>query len=186
MTRERREPTLGNAGFWLSITLLAIVVSGVVDLFLDAPPTLLSFHVFNELLLVVLSLGVAIYLWIEWYRAQQSLGQARQAMQERSRERDEWRDRARKLLEGLGEAIDEQMRAWELTPTEREMALLMLKGLSHREIAEMSNRSERTVRQHAVAIYRKSGLAGRAELSAFFLEDLLLPRESEPAPSVTD
>jgi hypothetical protein len=32
-----------------------------------------------------------------------------------------------------------------------------------------------TVRQHAVAVYRKSGLAGRAELSAFFLEDLLLP-----------
>jgi hypothetical protein len=31
------------------------------------------------------------------------------------------------------------------------------------------------VRQHAVAVYRKSGLAGRAELAAFFLEDLLLP-----------
>jgi len=40
-------------------------------------------------------------------------------------------------------------------------------------------RSERTVRQHAVAVYRKSGLAGRAELSAFFLEDLLLPRSAE-------
>jgi hypothetical protein len=26
-----------------------------------------------------------------------------------------------------------------------------------------------------VSIYRKSGLAGRAELSAFFLEDLLVP-----------
>jgi hypothetical protein len=31
------------------------------------------------------------------------------------------------------------------------------------------------VRQHAVSVYRKSGLAGRAELSAFFLEDLMLP-----------
>jgi hypothetical protein len=29
-------------------------------------------------------------------------------------------------------------------------------------------------------VYRKSGLSGRAELSAFFLEDLLLPlRETE-------
>jgi hypothetical protein len=35
------------------------------------------------------------------------------------------------------------------------------------------------VRQHAVSVYRKSGLAGRAELSAFFLEDLLLPMDQD-------
>ncbi len=47
------------------------------------------------------------------------------------------------------------------------------------------------MRQHAVAVYRKSGLSGRAELSAFFLEDLLLPLSDEaptdrrrPAPVV--
>jgi hypothetical protein len=31
------------------------------------------------------------------------------------------------------------------------------------------------VRQQTLAVYRKTGLAGRAELSAFFLEDLFLP-----------
>ena len=35
-------------------------------------------------------------------------------------------------------------------------------------------RSERTVRQHAVAAYDKAGVAGRAELAAFFLTDLPL------------
>ena len=34
--------------------------------------------------------------------------------------------------------------------------------------------SARTVRQHAVAAYRKAGLSGRAELAAFFLRDLPL------------
>ncbi len=53
--------------------------------------------------------------------------------------------------------------------------MLLLKGLGHKEVAALLERSERTVRQHAVSVYRKSGLAGRAELSAFFLEDLLLP-----------
>ena len=53
-------------------------------------------------------------------------------------------------------------------------------GLGPRDVtpeatAAVLDRSERTVRQHAVSVYRKSGLAGRAELSAFFLEDLLLP-----------
>ena len=39
----------------------------------------------------------------------------------------------------------------------------------------MRDASERTVRQQALAVYAKSGLGGRAELAAFFLEDLLAP-----------
>jgi hypothetical protein len=30
-------------------------------------------------------------------------------------------------------------------------------------------------------VYRKAGVAGRAELSAFFLEDLLLPLQTTPS-----
>ena len=63
---------------------------------------------------------------------------------------------------------------------ERETALLLLKGYGHKEIAELLGKSERTVRQQSIAVYRKSGLAGRAQLSAFFLEDLLLPSSSAP------
>jgi DNA-binding NarL/FixJ family response regulator len=58
----------------------------------------------------------------------------------------------------------------------RRIRLPLLKGLGHKEIAALLGKSERTVRQRAVAVYREAGLAGRAELSAFFLEDLLLPR----------
>jgi len=61
-----------------------------------------------------------------------------------------------------------------LTPAEREVGLLLLKGLSHKEAATRAT-SETTIRQQALAIYRKSGLRNRSELSAFFLEDLLLP-----------
>ncbi len=52
---------------------------------------------------------------------------------------------------------------------------MLLKGLSHKEISEIRSTSETTIRQQALAVYRKSGLRSRAELSAFFLEDLLLP-----------
>lgn len=64
---------------------------------------------------------------------------------------------------------------WVVTALLGAIALLLLKGYSHEEIASLQRKSERTVRQHAVTVYRKSGLSGRAELSAFFLEDLLLP-----------
>ena len=35
--------------------------------------------------------------------------------------------------------------------------------------------SERTVREQARSVYRKAGVSGRSGLSAYFLEDLLLP-----------
>jgi len=88
-----------------------------------------------------------------------------------------WRTDMRDLLKGLGDAIDAQFDRWQLTPAEREVALLMLKGLSHKEIAAVRESSERTIRQQARAIYAKANLSGRAALSAFFLEDLLLPIE---------
>jgi DNA-binding CsgD family transcriptional regulator len=68
-----------------------------------------------------------------------------------------------------------------LTAAEREVGLLILKGLSYKEIAIIRNVSEKTVRLQAHTLYRKAKLSGRAALSAYFLEDLLLP--SEPTES---
>ncbi|MEP3348078.1 MAG: LuxR C-terminal-related transcriptional regulator [Litoreibacter sp.] len=82
---------------------------------------------------------------------------------------------AQKHLEGLGIIIDTQFDHWELTAAEKDVALLLLKGFSLKEVAEYRSISERTARQQATSIYSKSGMHGRAGLSAFFLEDLLLP-----------
>jgi DNA-binding CsgD family transcriptional regulator len=90
-------------------------------------------------------------------------------------EMDRFRAESRDALRGLAEAIDRQFDRWALTPAEREVGLLLLKGLALKDVAAARETSERTVRQQALAVYRKAGLAGRAELAAFFLEDLLLP-----------
>jgi DNA-binding CsgD family transcriptional regulator len=88
-----------------------------------------------------------------------------------------WRSEARTFLSGLGDAIETQFSRWNLTEAEREVALLLLKGLSHKEISVVRSVSERTVREQARSIYSKAGLTGRTALSAFFLEDLLAPIE---------
>ena len=155
--------------------LLAIVVVGVVDIILDAPARLLSLHVLIEVALVSLSLATALYLWWGWYRAERSLVAAERRLLDQQADRDAWKRRTEDLLSGLGSAIDEQLVAWRLTPAERETALLLLQGHGHKRIAKLTGRSERTVRQHAVAVYRKSGLSGRAGLAGFFLEGLLPP-----------
>lgn len=89
----------------------------------------------------------------------------------------EWRSRSRRLLDGLSRAVSHQFAAWGLTPAEAEIAALLLKGLPTRDVARLRGTSEATVRQQAQGIYRKSGLANRAELSAYFLEDLFTVAE---------
>ena len=91
------------------------------------------------------------------------------------RDSERWRNTARAHISGLSLAIAEQFRVWGLTEAEADVAALMLKGLSHKEIASLRLGSEATVRQHATAVYRKSNLSSRAQLTAFFLEDLLMP-----------
>jgi DNA-binding CsgD family transcriptional regulator len=167
-------------------TVLLIVAAGfALDLVLDAPRDWRSAHVVLELSLMAVSLAFAAYLWNGWWRASRSLAETRRVLLERQAafqaERDAWRASAQASLEGLGRAIDRQFDAWRLTPTEREIALLLLKGYGHKQAAALTGRSERTVRQHAVSVYQKAGLSGRAELAAFFLEDLLLPAPRLPA-----
>lgn len=164
----------------LTVLLVAIAAGGALDLWLDRPSDPGIAHVAFEGAVLVLSLGAVVFLWSGWMRARVAATRIEKLARVRGAERDAWRSRAEKLLRGLGEQIDEQLRRWALTPAERETALLLLKGYGHKEIAELLGKSERTVRQQAIAVYRKSNLSGRAELSAFFLEDLLLPSGTEP------
>jgi DNA-binding CsgD family transcriptional regulator len=90
----------------------------------------------------------------------------------------QWRSNMSDLIRGLSQGIARQFNEWSLTTAEREVGLLILKGMSYKEIAVMRDVSEKTVRQQAHSIYRKAKLSGRAALSAFFLEDLLLPPSS--------
>lgn len=96
-----------------------------------------------------------------------------------------WREESRELLGGLGKALDRQFGRWGLSPAEKEVALLLLKGLSHKEIAGVRAITEATARQQARAVYKKGGLNGRHDLAAFFLEDLLLPVERNNTPGTS-
>lgn len=159
----------------LSGLLLVIAVGGAVDLILDRPTNWFSFHTIYELVLVLAAAGTAAWLWNQWRSAEEEGARLRRTVSGYEAEREAWRAREKRALAGFAKAVDDQFTAWRLTPAEREVALQLLKGRSHKEIAAQSGRSERTVRQHAAAAYGKAGVEGRAELGAFFLEGLTLP-----------
>jgi DNA-binding CsgD family transcriptional regulator len=75
--------------------------------------------------------------------------------------------------------MDQQFQAWGMTAAEREVGLLILKGLSHKEIAALRATTDATVRQQAQAIYRKAGLPGKTAFSAYFLDDLFATEPAE-------
>lgn len=164
------------------VAFTAIVVLAAFDLGSDLNEGTTVGHVFAEGAVFMAGLVGAVVMARRLALVTRSERAAREqtiALAERLRatevEAARFRDEARQLLNGLGAALDRQFERWALTPAEKEVALLLLKGLSHKELAEVRSISEATARQQARAVYRKSGLSGRNELAAFFLEDLLLP-----------
>jgi DNA-binding CsgD family transcriptional regulator len=172
-----------DGGIRVAIGVLAAAAVLVgTDLLLDDKAGADLPHLVVEATLMLVSAGTALWLWWGRRRARAEVRGLERDVDAARAEAERWRGEAAELLEGLGVSISRQFRRWKLTEAEREVALLLLKGLSHREAAAVRGVSERTVRQQAREVYRKAGLAGRSELSAFFLEDLLLPPEPPGAP----
>ena len=154
---------------------LAIAVLIGMDVLADYRSGTRVEHLLTEGAVMVMSLAGGVSLWRQLRSARQEAGRLAVDLEAARREAARFREEARTALQGLGEAIDRQFERWALTPAEREVGLLLLKGLSHKHVAVARSTSETTIRQQALAVYRKAGLRSRSELSAFFLEDLLLP-----------
>lgn len=153
--------------------LIALLIAG--DIVADYRSGTAVGHLLTEGLVMALALAGAASLWRRLRTARRQTDQLTVDLAAAQHEAERFRTEAQEALRGLGEAIDRQFTRWKLTAAEREVGLLLLKGLSHKEVAVARATSETTIRQQALAIYRKSGLRNRSDLSAFFLEDLLLP-----------
>jgi DNA-binding CsgD family transcriptional regulator len=88
-------------------------------------------------------------------------------------ELSEEKSRTARLSGELLAVMRNQFVQWGLSRSESDIALLLIKGLSMQEIADLRQVKEKTVRQQATSVYAKSGYAGRHELVAHFIEDLM-------------
>jgi len=77
----------------------------------------------------------------------------------------------RKVLEnvweeprGLQSLMERFMDISQLTPKEKEITRFLIKGLSNKEIAELSGNTEKTIKFHFTTIYEKCGVQKRSEL----------------------
>lgn len=173
---ESDRTNVGSQVVTLAIALFAIIAILIAfDIAADYRAGTDSRHILTEGVVMGLALVGLMVLLQQFRFVQRRAEQLSVDLAAAQREARRYREEAHDALRGLGEAIDRQFTRWNLSPAEREVSLLLLKGLSHKEIADVRSTTETTIRQQALAVYRKSGLRSRAELSAFFLEDLLLP-----------
>lgn len=146
----------------------AVIALALWDIWGDFGDGVSTRHILFEGTILVVAISGVILMWKE-------LDVTRAGLAEALVEAELWKAESDELMKGLSVAIERQFKRWSLSAAEAEIGLFLLKGLSLKEIAFFRGTSERTVREQARSLYRKSGLSGRPALSAFFLEGLLLP-----------
>ncbi len=161
--------------FVISRILIVVAVLVAFDIVTDSSEGVASWHIMIETVIGLAAVAGVFYLLRGTVTLQHRLQKEIEDFSAFRQEAEAWRAESKKYVEGLSRAIDQQLTKWKLTVAEKEVAFLLLKGLSLKEIAEVRQTTEKTARVQSMAIYAKAGLSGRSELSAFFLEDLLLP-----------
>lgn len=159
--------------------LIIVAVLVGFDIFTDSREGVVLWHVLVEGFIGFVAVAGVFYVLRGTVKLRNRLRQEIEDFSAFKKEAEAWRADSRKYIDGLAQAIDQQLKKWNLTVAEKEVAFLLLKGLSLKEIADIRKTTEKTARVQSTAIYAKAGISGRSELAAFFLEDLLLPASNE-------
>lgn len=149
--------------------------SSLMDVYHDSQDALSNEHIIIEIVTFLFSLLAAIFFVFSAKKITNENKVLTKAVISESAQKEKYKEKVLKYSNGLSLAIDQEFSNWGLTKTEKEIGLFILKGLSTKEIAQLQGAQDKTIRQHCSAIYKKSGISGRSELSAYFLEDLLIP-----------
>ena len=157
----------------ITIILIIIMLLNGLDVIVDLGLGVPLWHILQEAALVVLSAVAAALLILHIRKKNKSLHHLAENLSDANQQIAMLNSKIKEERKRYSLVIKEQFDSWNLTLGEQQVALLLLKGLSLKEIASVRTTKEMTVRQQASSIYSKSGLVGRHEFSAWFLEDFL-------------
>jgi len=155
------------------LLLSLIVATNLYDLLIDYSHNASAWHLLEESLVVLASTAAIVWLVVNVRRQQRELEDLKRELRAGADSVAKVAPAVLAARRRLSEVIQEQFCEWQLTTGEQEVALLLLKGLSFKEIAALRNTLEKTVRQQASGIYRKAGVSGRHAFAAWFIEDFL-------------
>ncbi len=157
----------------IAVILLIIMVLNFFDVLTDLSLGVPDWHIIEESLIVLVSGAVAIYLIFDIRKRTQHFTLLKEKLADSTDQLNNITEEMKSARTQYSQVIHEQFEQWQLTKSEQEVAMLLLKGLSFKEISAVRETKEKTVRQQASTIYSKAGVEGRHDFAAWFLEDFL-------------
>jgi DNA-binding NarL/FixJ family response regulator len=156
----------------LGIVFFAVLVAfNVIDIYDDLLDGSSLTHVIEESIMVLIFLSIIVVLI---RRLNESIAQQRQLKKELQNItllHQQQSAEMQKARQQYSDIIEAQFEQWGLTKSEKEVGFLLLKGLSLKEIADVRNVKEKTIRQQASNIYSKAGVTGRHEFAGWFFDE---------------
>ncbi len=162
----------------IAAVLATITALNFLDVLHDIRLGVPRAHIIEESLIVIAAAAGFVYILWEMRQRTREMKQLAHTLSAADQQLSDITEEMRSERRHYGETIQRQFTDWQLTRSEQQVAMLMLKGLSFKEIATVRETREKTVRQQASRIYGKSGLEGRHALAAWFLEDFIAPGAS--------
>lgn len=154
--------------------LLLITLVNTIDIIVDYYDGASLPHILLEMVVIIFSVSGIAYLLIEVRQRLKDLEDMQKHLGVIDKDLSKSREQLKQVGSKFGEIINKQFTTWDLSPSEKEVAMLLLKGLSFEEIAKIRGTKEKTIHQQATSIYRKSSVSGRHEFAAYFYEDFLV------------
>ncbi|MBL4765777.1 MAG: helix-turn-helix transcriptional regulator [Colwellia sp.] len=157
----------------VAVVLLIIMVLNFFDVLTDISLGVPTWHIIEETMIVIISGIVAIFLIIDIRKLNNNIDHLKEKLAHSDDKLKGITDEMVTARAQYSQVIYEQFEQWSLTKSEQEVSMLLLKGLSFKEISAVRDTKEKTVRQQASMIYSKARVDGRHDFAAWFLEDFI-------------
>jgi DNA-binding CsgD family transcriptional regulator len=157
----------------LILIFTLVVIANGADLFADLSHGADTEHIVKEVVVICFSIFAITLLLVGLYRQKLEIKSLQHELEIASKPQTPPKKYVLEARKKLGNVVTQQFSEWLLTSSEIEVGWLLLKGLSLKEISIVRRTQEKTVRQQASSIYKKSGVSGRHAFSAWFIEDIL-------------
>jgi DNA-binding CsgD family transcriptional regulator len=156
----------------LSIVFFVVLVAfNVIDIYDDLLDGSSFSHIIEESVMILIFLSIIVVLVRKLNDSIHQQKQLKKELQNIKLLHQQQSAEMQKARAQYSEIIASQFKQWGLTKSEQEVGFLLLKGLSLKEIADVRDVKEKTVRQQASNIYTKAGVTGRHEFAGWFFED---------------
>jgi len=167
---------------WLQLFLLTIFAASVTDILYDLKQGSSWIHLAQESLLAIAAMALFVWLVTDLKREQLRNQQLESDLQSLNDRQAQLKAKLRKAQRNFADLVRAQLEQWQLTPSEQEIAWLLLKGYNSKEISAFRGTAEKTVRNQLTSIYRKSELRDKQAFISWFVDDLFTTPTTDELP----